>query len=148
MEIKDAIVIVAALLSATVTIIVPVVNHYLSRKKYAHEKLWDLRREAYSKIISSLSDAVTQFAFSHAIGRTDTPNDPYRLGTSALRRARSVYEEAYILCSDGFLRLFKEIEVNADRLVARSASNGGQLSEILETGRGHLLAQARRELAS
>ena len=146
MEIKDVIVIVAALLSATVTIIVPVVNHFLSRRKYAHEKLWELRREAYSKIISNLSDAVTQFDFSHAIGRSETANDPYRLGWSAFRRARGANQETYILCSDEFLRLFKIIEVSANGLLSRKANNGGEVARSLKEGRDHLLTQARSEL--
>ena len=64
MEAKDIVVIVAATVSALVTIGVPVVNHFLSRQRYAQEKLWDIRREAYSKALSGLSQASEHYFVS------------------------------------------------------------------------------------
>jgi hypothetical protein len=109
METKDIIVVIVAVLSAGVTVSVPLVNHFLSRTKYADEKLWDLRRTAYSSIIFDLAETerhITLWVFKKDASDSPSFKDAY----DAFERARNSMRASYVICSKDFREVFLTAE--------------------------------------
>lgn len=149
MESKDIIVVTAALLSAAVTIGVPVINHFLSQRKYAADKLWDLRREAYSKIIAALSEAGSYFKIARATHESAMRDLLEGKGWATYSLASNSVRENYVVCSNEFLTLYDEVRQAEDLLLPPSFQEPQEMVEFAKTVEGireRLLKQARREL--
>jgi hypothetical protein len=116
MDTKDVIVVVAAVLSATVTICVPLVNHSLTRRRYASEKLWDVRKDMYSSLLSNISEAKQQASFAVSLNRS--PSDEKQQADAlectqkaleAVDRAQEALRANYLLCSPRMRKIWADI---------------------------------------
>jgi isopropylmalate/homocitrate/citramalate synthase len=106
-ETKDIIVVTAAVVGASVTVIVPVINHFLSRWRYGREKIWDLQREVCNEVLSEILNAITSlgcfitFSKEHAF---DTMRQYLTNAQAALSKAWSAQRRNCIVCSGPFQR--------------------------------------------
>jgi hypothetical protein len=74
-------VLLASIITQLVTIGVLFANQRLSYKRYAHEKLWDLRRELYSKMLSNLSEMVAIYVKVHGLYTLQGADEEHKRAT-------------------------------------------------------------------
>jgi hypothetical protein len=142
---KDVIVVVAAVLSAAVTISVPIVNHLLTRRKYASEKLWDLRRDIYSRVIFNISEAERHYT-DWNLRSKGSSSDSGRKAMDAFQRALDDLREGYVVCSPAFRAVVETAERQFFLLLFLGDEEDKKIEKDLHEARDKLLTIARREL--
>jgi hypothetical protein len=99
-----------------VTICVPLVNHSLTRRRYASEKLWDVRKDMYSSLLSNISEAKQQASFAVSLNRS--PSDEKQQADAlectqkaleAVDRAQEALRANYLLCSPRMRKIWADI---------------------------------------
>ena len=84
-------VLIASIITQLVTVIILFENQNLSYKRYAKEKLWDLKRELYSKIISKLSDMHGDYVKAHALYTIEGADEEFK--RNALSNEKAFFDK-------------------------------------------------------
>lgn len=95
----------ASLITSVVTITVVFTNYKLSYRQFSSEKLWDLKREAYSKILAKC--AITRHSYQGLLPLLAFPDlsedDRKHIREINGARALSTRDELYGALSDGYI---------------------------------------------
>jgi hypothetical protein len=110
-------VLLASIIAQIVTVIIVFANNRMAYKRSRREKLWDLKREIYSKVISKVSDILA--AYDKAIEVYNVPGADESLKKTAAENERTVFQKIveaqelfrdnYLIFSRAFLRIFQSI---------------------------------------
>jgi hypothetical protein len=145
---KDIIVVVGMALTVLTNGGLAFLNHRLGRAKYQHEKLWELRREAYSQILFDLAEAELHMGYAvmggpkEGIGNEDT--NAWK-GWNSFQNAIAGIRKNYIICSAPFRSRFDAVQhkvYEGTDFIAPFAV----LRSIFNSGHTELFEIARREL--
>jgi hypothetical protein len=151
LETKDIVVMAAAILSALVTITVPIINNVFSDRQYTREKTWDIKKDTYNKILLSLDSGSKQYG---ALGIFNLPEGQETDGSEraydTVKEGFKFYRDNHLICSDEVRELMTEVE-KEDLFYLRPP--GGQPLDMAKIGqklrRYHtdLLKMTRKELS-
>lgn len=145
------------IITAAGALIVAWVGHKLGYYRATNERIWDLRREAYSVILLELAKA--EKIFDSADQYIQEDEDRYNESDIAqlhghkigehLSAARDRYSSAYLILSDPFVELFEKFESEIPYDDNDSEHDPKPtFSEVLRKHRKILLAHARQEALS
>ena len=152
-------VLLSSIITQLVTIALLFANNNMAYKRSRREKLWDLKRELYSKVISKVIDI--QAAYAMARGLYDLPGADDALKKTAMEneynvfqtiiQAQDIFDDNYLMFSRAFLRAYAPIkDLN---MLEPTLSNAEPYSNVLAERKRFmdklhvsLVAQARKEL--
>ena len=147
-------VLIASIITQIVTVGILFANHRLSYRRYSKEKMWDLKREMYSKVLSKLSEVISAYISAQTLYLLDGSDDRLRANATEqenrtfplIQEAQTLLRDNYVIFSREFTRKFDAIydtpEVSED-------DYGDELEFRLSLVRklhDDLLEQARKEL--
>ena len=146
-----------SIIAPTMTLVGVIVGSRLSYGRSIKEKFWDVRREAYSAILSELAevDRITKGAdvWMATMGPSEYYNGSIGKDISKIREHMHVvwrkYSDDHLIMSDEFVRIFESFISEFDEGDPNDATNARHLRgrKIITKYRALLLAQARKELA-
>jgi hypothetical protein len=143
-ETKDIIVVCGMILTVITNGALAFLNHRLGRIKYRQEKLWDLRRDAYSEILSNLADAERLIGLWN-VRSGDSTNDYYRKAYDAFEQAQHLLAKNYIICTEDFKKEFQLLQSKFPSYIFLEG-NDQDIEIALHGAQTQLLWMARREL--
>jgi uncharacterized protein (UPF0262 family) len=146
---KDIVVVCAAILSAAVSIMVSIINHVFSRRRYGPEKIRDLRREVYGKITFDLSRAVDWFGDALRDAAPENWRREVFTGFKAIKDATKTQRDNYLICSEGFSKVKSTLPSDWEYIETGRGPDEAAVEkdmEKVEAIRDRLIKLARQEL--
>ena len=122
LEWKDVIgpggVLLASIITQLVTTILLFANNGMAYKRSRREKLWDLKRELYGKVISKVSEIETEYLAAETFynfnqdefddGRKRSSEMEYNIFPK-ISQTQTIFQDNYLVFSRGFIRAFERI---------------------------------------
>ena len=149
--------IITGIMTLVMTLVGVFVGSRLSYGRSIKEKFWDVRRKAYSAILSELAevDRITKGAdkWMATMGPGEYFKGSIGEDTSKIREHMKVvwrkYSDDHLIMSDEFVRIFESFISEHDEGDPNDATNARHLRQrkTITKHRALLLAQARKELA-
>jgi hypothetical protein len=165
LEWKDLIgpcgVFLATIITQIVTVALLFANNKMTYKRSRREKLWDLKRELYSKVISKVSAIQSDYAMTtqfYHLNPGGDEEDAFRKTAAQMEytsfptiiQVQNVFRDNYLIFSRAFLRAFEPINDITLYDPSRNAESYGDVlierKSLLATLHESLVAQARKEL--
>jgi hypothetical protein len=137
-ETKDVVVVVAAVISAAVSLAGPFINHFLSQRRYGPEKIWEVRRDVYGKITFDLNrglDAWGELLLDGSPADREWGRRVYA-GWDAIDDAIKTQMNNYLICSPAFSKLLSKLPNNEQYIEVGRPPN----EDMLENDRGAVKA--------
>jgi hypothetical protein len=145
-----------SIITGIVTVVGVILANRLSYGRSTKEKFWDVRRQAYSAILSELAevDRITKGAdeWMATMGPEEYFNGSIDEDKEKIGEHMSVvwrkYSDDHLIMSDEFVRIFESFISKFDEGDPNDATNTLHLHrrKIITKHRALLLAQARKEL--
>ena len=148
----------ATIITQIVTVTLLFANNRMAYKRSRREKLWDLKRELYSKVVAEVSDIKDHY--SKAVALYNIPDIDENLKKSVLERekaiipkivhAQDLFHDNYLILSRAFLRIFQSIDDVYQNDPSRDSKSFGEVltarKRVVDKLHESLVAQARKEL--
>jgi hypothetical protein len=149
-------VLIASIITQIVTVGILFANHRLSYRRYSKEKMWDLKRELYSKVLSKLSEVISAYLSAKTLYALDGSDD--KLTANAMEQENRTFpliHEAQTIFRDNYAIFSREFTRNFDVILDMHSpeipeDNYGDALEfrlsVIRKIHDNLLEQARKEL--
>jgi hypothetical protein len=110
-------VLLACLITQAVTIAALFWGQSLAYRRFRHEKLWDLKREVYSKILSKLAKMEAGFSLTAGLYSVPGATDEFRKETLAklpeiyriITEIQEILEDNFAILSGDFLSAYQRL---------------------------------------
>jgi hypothetical protein len=110
-------VLLASIIAQIVTVALLFANNRMAYKRSRREKLWDLKREVYSKVIAKVSEILDAYSQAIAIYSTSGADESAKKIASQnehivfqkILQAQDLFRDNYLIFSRAFLRRFQSI---------------------------------------
>lgn len=157
---NNLVTIIAAVLTVIGTIGGVVIANKLTANRSYKEKVWELRRVAYGRIVAEISAAELIYddadVFIHEIGFPGYFEEKAYSGNNAeiakhINKANEIFSTDYLILSDRFIELYNELAKNrgSDPYDTLSPDDEYDISSAaIRKFRPLLIERARQEIAS